>query len=153
MVYVNLNFLTRKLNFCNNAEKFPPTGWNFLSECPKITKTVRGQSVFPKSLLPWTHRMQLRKPCKIFTAKKWDFFAQYQQFIAEQWQKTNFIGLVFLKVRLQFWQPCLKISAKGHNCFSAMCEDSKGNQLKTVSPNSLFLWTRRMQLYKPCYNV
>ena len=26
MVYVNLNFLTRKLHFCNNAENFPPTG-------------------------------------------------------------------------------------------------------------------------------
>ena len=202
---------------------------------PKITKTVRGQSVFPKSLLPRTRRMQFRKPClnfyskklksfcsistvqgrkknkkkriplnsiswhvnwfsgtmprsfhrkakmfhlnvprqqkqfeekkffqshcspghvgcsfenpaKIFTQKGWEFLAQYQQFMGEKWQKTTFLGLVFLKLRLQFWQPCRKVSAKRPHCFSSVSEGSIENQLKNVFSNSLFLWTRTMQL-------
>ena len=92
-------------------------------------------------------------PGKVFTRKGWQFFAQYQKFLREHWQKTNFMGLVSFKHRLQFWQTCWKNSDKRPNCFRSMCEDNKDNQLKNVFLNSLFLWTRRMQLEKHCYNV
>ena len=69
-------------------------------------------------------------PGKIFPRKVWEFFAQYQKLLREQWQKTNFMGLVSLKLGLQFWQPCWKNSGKRPNCFSSICEDSKDNQLK-----------------------
>ena len=85
-------------------------------------------------------------PGKIFTTKGCQFFAHYQQFLREQWQKTNFMGLVFLKFRLQFWQHCRKVSAKRPHCFSSLTEDSIDDHLKNVFFNPLFLWPRRMQL-------
>ena len=59
--------------------------------------------------------MQHAKPFKVFTTKGWEFSPQYQQFMGEQWQKTIFMGLVFLKSRLKIWQPCRKFPPKGPN--------------------------------------
>ena len=73
-------------------------------------------------------------PAKILTAKNWDIFAQYQQFIAEQRQKKNFMGLVFLKLRLQFWQPCWKFPPKGPIVLAQCAKIVKKINWKLFSP-------------------
>ena len=71
---------------------------------------------------------------KNFTRKGWEFVAQYQKFFKEQWQKTNFMGLVFLKLRLRFWQPCWKFPPKGPIVLAQCAKIVKKINWKLFSP-------------------